>query len=200
MNSLFAKILLWFWCTVAITVVGSAFISALNVNQNVTDAEAPAARRMTFEMEEARAAYENGGRPALQAFMDNLQRIYGIQGILADEKGRDLLTGQDRMEIELDSQLQEIKALAGQAVLVPPNCWNKPAWMGKVTVLTVLFGKRQTGFCSQERAAPLVGRPGHIRRRDGILPLRPANLPSTIDSAGHDCVRVSRRLRGQRPD
>jgi len=99
MNSLFAKILLWFWCTVAITVVGAAFISAINVNQNVTDAEAPAARRMTFEMEEARAAYENGGLPALQAFMDNLQRIYGIQGILADEKGRDLLTGQNRLDM-----------------------------------------------------------------------------------------------------
>jgi len=42
----------------------------------------PAARRITFEMEEARVAYENGGRPALQLFMDNLQRIYGIQGIL----------------------------------------------------------------------------------------------------------------------
>jgi len=99
MNSLFAKILLWFWCTVAITVVGSAFISALNVSQNVTNDEAPAARRMTFELEEARAAYENGGRPALQAFMENLQRIYGVQGILADEKGRDLLSGQDRTDM-----------------------------------------------------------------------------------------------------
>jgi len=99
MNSLFTKILLWFWFTLAITVVGSAFISALNVNQNVTDAEAPAARRMTFEMEEARAAYENGGRPALQAFMENLQRIYGIQGILTDEKGRDLLTGRNRLDM-----------------------------------------------------------------------------------------------------
>src|SRR5580700_6174055 len=99
MNSLFTKILLWFWCSLAITVVGSAFISALNVNQNVTDADAPAARRMTFEMEEARAAYENGGRPALQAFMDNLRRIYGNQGILTDEKGHDLLTGQDRMDL-----------------------------------------------------------------------------------------------------
>jgi len=99
MNSLFTKILLWFCCTVAITVVGSAFISALNISQNVTDAEAPAARRITFEMEEARAAYENGGRPALQAFMENLQRIYGIQGILTDEKGRDLLTGQNRMDL-----------------------------------------------------------------------------------------------------
>jgi signal transduction histidine kinase len=99
MNSLFTKILLWFWCTVAITVVGSAFFSALNVNQNLTDAEAPAARRMTFDLEEARAAYENGGRPALQAFVDNLQRIYGIHGILADETGRDLLTGQDCTEM-----------------------------------------------------------------------------------------------------
>jgi two-component system sensor histidine kinase CpxA len=99
MNSLFTKILVWFCFTVAITVVGSAFISALNVSQNVSDAEAPAARRMTFELEEARAAYENGGRPALQAFMDNLRRIYGNQGILTDEKGHDLLTGQDRMDL-----------------------------------------------------------------------------------------------------
>jgi two-component system sensor histidine kinase CpxA len=99
MNSLFTKILLWFWCSLAITVVGSAFISALNVNQNFTDADAPAARRMTFEMEEARAAYENGGRPALHAFMENLQRIYGVHGILTDESGRDLLGGENRMDL-----------------------------------------------------------------------------------------------------
>ena len=32
MNSLFAKILTWFWCTLAITLVGSAVISAISMN------------------------------------------------------------------------------------------------------------------------------------------------------------------------
>jgi two-component system sensor histidine kinase CpxA len=99
MNSLFAKILLWFWCTLAITVVGSAFISALSVNRNASATEAPASRLVTFQLEEARAAYETGGRPGLQAFLDTLQKVYDARGILTDENGRDLLTGQDRKDL-----------------------------------------------------------------------------------------------------
>ena len=96
MRTLFAKILLWFGCTLAITVVGSAFLSALNVNRNARDQQAPAVRLVTFQLEEARAAYETGGRPGLQLFLDNLQRIYQARGILTDENGRDLLTGENR--------------------------------------------------------------------------------------------------------
>jgi len=99
MRSLFAKILLWFWCTVAITVVGSAFISALSVNRNDSDTEAPASRLVTFQLEEARSAYETGGRPALQAFLDTLQRVYHAQGVLTDEQGHDVLTNQDRSDL-----------------------------------------------------------------------------------------------------
>lgn len=99
MRSLFAKILLWFWCTVAITVIGSAFISALSVNRNDSDIDAPAARLVTFQLEEARSAYETGGRPALQAFLDTLQRVYHAQGVLTDEQGRDVLTNEDRSDL-----------------------------------------------------------------------------------------------------
>jgi two-component system sensor histidine kinase CpxA len=99
MKSLFAKILLWFWVTLAITVVGSAFISALNVNENASDERAPVARLVTFQLEEARSAYEIGGRPGLQAFLDTLNRVYDARGILTDETGRDLLTNQDRSEL-----------------------------------------------------------------------------------------------------
>jgi two-component system sensor histidine kinase CpxA len=99
MKSLFAKILLWFWFTLAITVVGSAFISALNVNENASDERAPVARLVTFQLEEARSAYEIGGRPGLQAFLDTLHRVYDARGILTDESGRDLLTNQDRSEL-----------------------------------------------------------------------------------------------------
>jgi len=99
MRTLFAKILLWFWCTLAIFVVGSAFISALSVNQNASDQQAPGARLVKFELEEARAAYETGGRPALQLFLDNLEKIYDAHGVLTDEKGRDVLSNQDRSDL-----------------------------------------------------------------------------------------------------
>jgi signal transduction histidine kinase len=99
MRTLFAKILLWFWCTLAITIVGSAFISALSVNRNVSDQQSPGSRLVTFQLEEARVAYETGGRPGLQAFLENVQKIYKAEGILTDENGRDLLTGQDRSNL-----------------------------------------------------------------------------------------------------
>jgi two-component system sensor histidine kinase CpxA len=101
MNSLFAKILLWFWFALAITVVGSAFISALNVNEDDSDERAPVARLVRFELEEATSAYEIGGRPALQSFLDTLHRVYDARGVLTDENGRDLLTNEDRSDLIL---------------------------------------------------------------------------------------------------
>jgi two-component system sensor histidine kinase CpxA len=99
MNSLFAKILLWFWCTIAVYVVGSAFISALNVGRYASSDEAPVARLVNFQLEEARTAYETGGRPALQAFMDTLQKVYRAKAILTDEHGKDLLTNRVRSDL-----------------------------------------------------------------------------------------------------
>ena len=87
MRTLFAKILLWFWFTLAVSVIGSAFISAFIVNRNASDQQSPGARLVTFQLEEARLAYETGGRPGLQSFLENVQRIYGAQGILTERKG-----------------------------------------------------------------------------------------------------------------
>jgi len=98
MKSLFAKILLWFWCALVVTVVGSAFISALNVNHN-DDEGSPVARLVTFQLEEARTAYETGGRPALQFFLGTLERVYDAQGVLTDASGRDLISNQDRSNL-----------------------------------------------------------------------------------------------------
>jgi two-component system sensor histidine kinase CpxA len=99
MNSLFARILVWFWCTLAITLIGSAFISALNVTQNFSQADSPAALRIHFDLEQAREAYESGGRPALAAFLEELKHVYGTRGILTDERKRDLLTGRSVVDI-----------------------------------------------------------------------------------------------------
>jgi two-component system sensor histidine kinase CpxA len=98
MRSLFAKILLWFWFTVAVTVVGSAFISAININKD-SDENAPVARLVTFQLEEARSAYETGGRPGLQFFLDTIQRVYNARGVLTDQDGHDLLTNEDRSDL-----------------------------------------------------------------------------------------------------
>lgn len=96
MNTLFGKILLWFWTWVAIAVVGSAFISAWEFRRNVSDRQAPAAQLVAFQLSQARSAYETGGRPGLQQFLDTVRRIYNARGILTDENGIDLLTGKDR--------------------------------------------------------------------------------------------------------
>lgn len=99
MNSLFARLLLWLGASLIITVVGSAFISAWSIDINDSDRRAPAARMVEFQLEQARAVYETGGRPALQSFLDTLGHIYDARGVLTDETGRDLLTNQDRSDL-----------------------------------------------------------------------------------------------------
>ncbi len=135
MRTLFGKILLWFWFTLAVTVVGSAFISAFNnMNQNPSDRNAPAGRLLTFQLEEARAAYETGGRPALAAFMENLERIYEAQGVLTDESGHDLLTGQDRSDLIRKARLRRLFWI----VRVGPGVVARPAEDGRYWFFLIL--------------------------------------------------------------
>jgi two-component system sensor histidine kinase CpxA len=115
MNSLFAKILLWFGCTLGITLVGSAFIAGQSARRNASDLESPAAHLLTFELEEARSAYETGGRPGLQSFLDTLERVYDARGILTDETGRDLLTHEDQTHLIRNSSRRPVFAFLGMA-------------------------------------------------------------------------------------
>lgn len=95
MRSLFAKILLWFWATLIITVIGSAMINAFILG--ASERRFPLARLATFELREARAAYEAGGREGLARHMREMKSYYP-QGnaFLTDRAGRDLLTGENR--------------------------------------------------------------------------------------------------------
>jgi signal transduction histidine kinase len=106
MRTLFGKIVLWFWCTLAITVIGSAFISALSMNQDDSGSQSPGSRLVQLQLEEARVTYENGGRPALESFLENLHKIYGARGVLADGSGHDLLTGQERTDLVRKARLR----------------------------------------------------------------------------------------------
>ncbi len=57
-----------------------------------------------------------------------------------------ILSGEDQMEIERAGQARLMSVKRGEAVFVPGNCWNKPLWSRRVKVLTLLFGRRQTGI------------------------------------------------------
>jgi len=90
MNSLFAKILLWFCAALIITIVGSALISGLSGPRPYL-----LSRLVAFQLEEARTAYESGGRPGLQRFMLRFHSVFSGDGILTDASGHDLITGED---------------------------------------------------------------------------------------------------------
>jgi two-component system sensor histidine kinase CpxA len=99
MNSLFTKILLWFWVTVVITTIGSAFIAGLPGSHPYL-----LARLIRFQLAEARAAYEAGGGPGLQQFFNRFHAIFTAEGMLTDSSGRDLLTGADESAYLVESR------------------------------------------------------------------------------------------------
>lgn len=56
-----------------------------------------------------------------------------------------VLQGCDEMEMEEDGRRRIIRAQAGDAVLIPSNCWNRPTWRRRARVLHFLLGKTQVG-------------------------------------------------------
>lgn len=42
--------------------------------------------------------------------------------------------------------ITKITIMAGDAIYIPPNSWNKPNWDSNCSVLSMLFGRRQIGF------------------------------------------------------
>lgn len=58
-----------------------------------------------------------------------------------------VLKGRYRNEIEdAEHGISTVDILAGDALYIPPNCWNKPSWDDDCSVLSLLFGRRQLGF------------------------------------------------------
>ncbi|PWI32690.1 AraC family transcriptional regulator [Vibrio albus] len=47
---------------------------------------------------------------------------------------------------EPEHGISKVNILAGDALFIPPNCWNKPDWDTDCSVLSLLFGRRQMGF------------------------------------------------------
>jgi two-component system sensor histidine kinase CpxA len=90
MRTLFTKILGWFLLTIFVT-----FGATFYINNIVLQNRTPEFNRFVFELREARAAWEAQGRTGLTAFQTKYKDASGVDPVLTDAAGRDLLTGHD---------------------------------------------------------------------------------------------------------
>jgi two-component system sensor histidine kinase CpxA len=91
LRSLFTKILLWFFLTVLVTSAASFYISTIFLR-----ARQPNFNRMSFELREARTAWELRGRAGLEQFYTRYKEATNnVEPVLADASGHDLLGGRD---------------------------------------------------------------------------------------------------------
>lgn len=56
------------------------------------------------------------------------------------------LSGHEAMWLEQEGRARLIELEEGDAVVVSPDCWNRPVWKRPSTTLNVLFGQRQIGL------------------------------------------------------
>ncbi len=95
MRSIFAKLTLWFFATLAVSF--AAFMVT-----NIWFTPRPAEPRMIFmgmhklELETAVEAYERGGQAELRRYLGKLDRFLTPGHYLLDANARDVLTGEDR--------------------------------------------------------------------------------------------------------
>ena len=97
MRSLFAKTLLWFLATTAVAIGGIIITTAATFNS--TEGRGPLGLLLSVQTEQAKRAYETGGRDALAAALAKFQQITQFRVVFTDNKGNDLLTGQAHPEL-----------------------------------------------------------------------------------------------------
>jgi len=97
MRSLFAKTLLWFLATTAVAIAGIIITTAATFSS--TEGRGPLGLLLSVQTEQAKRAYETGGKDALAAALAKFQQITQFQVVFTDAKGTDLLTGKAHPEL-----------------------------------------------------------------------------------------------------
>jgi two-component system sensor histidine kinase CpxA len=93
-RSVYAKILLWSFATLALSL--GAFVAVSSVISSRAAYRSGIRGQASIELEEAREIYEEGGPAKLVKFVDRLDRYLSGHHYLTDAQGRDLVTGADR--------------------------------------------------------------------------------------------------------
>jgi two-component system sensor histidine kinase CpxA len=126
MKSLFLKILLWFLAVMAVT-VGGFVLTTASVMSATRGREHLFGRMLAFQTEEARHAYETGGREGLTAFLGRFQNVFQARGILTDSSGRDVLTGAERSDL-IEAARQRRRAFRMRPAVLAHQSENGAYW------------------------------------------------------------------------
>jgi len=97
MRSLFAKTLLWFLATTTVAIAGIILTTALTFNS--PEPRGPFGMLLSVQVDEAKRAYETGGRDALKVVLAKFQQITDMPVVFTDAKGTDLVTGEMRPDL-----------------------------------------------------------------------------------------------------
>jgi len=97
MNTLFTRTLLWFIATVILTFVAMSLATALDVEHDRR--RLPFGTMLSLQLSEARHAWETGGREELADTLRRFRDVTQTDGILTDNTGKDLITGEVRPEL-----------------------------------------------------------------------------------------------------
>ncbi len=94
-RSIFTTIVLWFTVTFVLSLVGYVVTSML-LSARLASREPVLPRLTRIFVNDARRAYEEGGAPRLSEYLARLESYTEVEHIFVDERGRDLVDGQDR--------------------------------------------------------------------------------------------------------
>src|SRR5205823_4371566 len=99
MRSLFIKTLLWFLATTAVAIAGIIITTALTFRASESR-QSPFMMLLNLQVEDAKRAYETGGKPALANVLARFQNVTDAEIVITDSNGTDLLTGRERPELK----------------------------------------------------------------------------------------------------
>src|ERR1035437_4428130 len=125
MRTVFAKILLWSFGTLVLSLGAYLFISA-GLASRISGKGGPFERTVAFQVDEAEVTYRSGGPAALGTYLRKLQAYFGPEHFLTDAQGKDLVTGADRSALlaAARGEYNVPHPLGGRFVLVVALlCW-----------------------------------------------------------------------------
>jgi len=126
MKSVYAKILLWCFATLLISLQVFSMVTRF-VQDCTVGKGGPMARFDSFVLQEAVEAYESGGSGKLAAYLHKVAAITGPQRYLTDPAGRDLATGEDRSALlaSVHSRWAAPLRAGGRLIIALPSIDNR---------------------------------------------------------------------------
>jgi signal transduction histidine kinase len=98
MRSIFAKILLWSFGTLVVSLIAFVGISRFLSDRAFRRGE-PLRNPLSMQAEHARQVFESGGREQLVLYLEQLYKFFPDDHHLTDVSGKDVLTGEDRSSL-----------------------------------------------------------------------------------------------------